>query len=122
MEHTLNGKVVLVTGGGSGLGEATARAFVRAGASVACLDLNDAGAARVADDLAHQGAQSLALRCDVGDADSVTAAVGGVVERFGRIDVAVNCAAVDFVCSVADMTVEQWDRVMSVNLRGPFLV
>ena len=122
MDDTLNGKVVLVTGAGSGLGEATAHAFANAGAAVACLDLNQAGAERVGASIQAAGGASLALRCDVSDADSVFGAVGAIVERFGRLDVAVSCAAVDFVCSVADMTIEQWDRVVAVNLRGPFLV
>lgn len=122
IHDTLKGNVVLVTGAGSGLGEATARAFGRAGCAVACLDLNGPAAERVAGDLAAQDVESLALQCDVSDAESVFGAVGAVVERFGRLDVAVNCAAVDYVVAVGEMTVEQWDRVQGVNLRGPFLV
>lgn len=122
MEDTLKGKVVLVTGAGSGLGEATARAFARAGCAVACLDLNQAAAERVAGDLQSRDADCVGLRCDVGDAQSVAAAVGAAIDRYGRLDVTVSCAAVDYVCSVDDMTVEQWDRVLAVNLRGPFLV
>jgi NAD(P)-dependent dehydrogenase (short-subunit alcohol dehydrogenase family) len=122
MDGTLNDKVVLVTGAGSGLGAATARAFARVGCAVACLDLNQAAAERVGGELRAGGCASLALGCDVSNAESVFGAVSEVVERFGRLDVAVNCAAVDYVVSVADMSVEQWDRVLGVNLRGPFLV
>ncbi|MFN8499517.1 MAG: SDR family oxidoreductase [Anaerolineae bacterium] len=117
--NSLEGKVVLVTGGGSGLGEATARAFACAGAHVAVVDLNGANAERVSHDLQGEGHAS--YQCDVSDADSVFATVQSVVERFGRLDVVVNSAAVDYVKSVDEMTVEQWDRVIGVNLRGPFL-
>jgi NAD(P)-dependent dehydrogenase (short-subunit alcohol dehydrogenase family) len=118
----LKGKVALVTGAGSGLGEATARALARRGCAVVCVDLKRPAAERVAADLQAGDVESAALQCDVSDADAVFRTVGAAVERFSRLDVAVNCAAIDFVCSVADMTVEQWDRVVGVNLRGPFLV
>jgi NAD(P)-dependent dehydrogenase (short-subunit alcohol dehydrogenase family) len=122
MDITMQHKVALITGGGSGLGEATARAFARASASVACLDLRPEAAERVAGQLARDGAQAVGLGCDVSDADSVFGAVARVAERFGRVDVAVCCAAVDWVVSVADMPVERWNRALAVNLGGPFLV
>ncbi|MGZ6391523.1 MAG: SDR family oxidoreductase [Ktedonobacterales bacterium] len=118
----LQGKVVLVTGAGSGLGEATALAFAAAGASVACLDVNGAAAERVSRDLAARDVASLALACDVSDAQAVFGGVERVVGQFGRLDVVVNCAAIDHTLSVAEMTVEQWDQVIGVNLRGPFLM
>ncbi|MCW5851871.1 MAG: SDR family oxidoreductase [Anaerolineae bacterium] len=120
MDETLKGKVALVTGGGSGLGEATARAFAQAGVSVAVVDINEDNAKRVSRDLLAQ-AESIALRCDVSDADQVFRVVDAVVERFGRLDFVVNAAAMDYVVGVHEMSVEQWDRVLSVNLRGPFL-
>lgn len=122
MQTSLNGKVVLITGAGSGLGEATARAFAKAGCAIACVDLNGANAERTSSSLRDEGAQSIGLQCDVSDADSVFGAVTATTKEFGRVDVAVNCAATDNVVSVDDMTIEQWDRVLSVNLRGPFLV
>jgi NAD(P)-dependent dehydrogenase (short-subunit alcohol dehydrogenase family) len=121
METSLKGKVALVTGAGSGLGEATAHAFARAGCSVVGIDLRQENVERTCKDLGGD-TRSLALGCDVSDPEAVTSAVDAAVERFGRLDIAVNCAAVDYVVSVDEMSVEQWDRVISVNLRGPFLV
>ncbi len=121
-DDVLKGKAVLITGAGSGLGEATARAFARAGCAVACVDLNRRAAERVAAELAALDCPSLALECDVSDAEAVFRTVETVVGQFGRLDVAVNCAAIDYVLPVGEMTVEQWDRVLAVNLRGPFLV
>jgi NAD(P)-dependent dehydrogenase (short-subunit alcohol dehydrogenase family) len=117
----LQGKVALVTGAGSGLGAATARAFAGAGCAVACVDVYGQAAEEVCRDLgvAHD---AIALPCDVGDADAVFRTVDAVVERLGRLDVVVNCAAIDHTVSVDEMTVEQWDQVIAVNLRGPFLL
>ena len=121
MQQQLIGKVVLVTGAGSGLGEATARAFAAVGCSIACIDLNQASVERVSQSLLAQDVKSLALTCDVSNADAVFSTVKTVVAQFGRLDIVVNCAAIDHTVSVDEMSVEQWDQVIGVNLRGPFL-
>ncbi len=115
-------KVALVTGAGSGLGEATAHAFARAGYVVACLDINEQAAARVAGEIGQDNGPALPIACNVGDASSVFAAVEAIVEQWGRLDVAVNSAGIDYTLSVEELTVEQWDAVIATNLRGPFLV
>ena len=115
----LTGRVALVTGAGSGLGAATARAFADADCRVAGLDLDGAAAARTTAELRGE---SLSVRCDVGDPTSVAAAVEMVAGRYGRLDIVVNCAAIDHTLSIEELTVEQWDRVLAVNLRGPFLL
>ena len=117
----LKGKVALVTGAGSGLGAATARALAAAGASVAVVDVNELAAEQVAKDLREQDVTALAIQCDVGDQDAVFATVERAVSRLGRLDIVVNCAAIDYTLSVAEMSVEQWDKVVAVNLRAPFL-
>src|SRR5437763_9789127 len=122
IDDGLKGKVALGTGAGSGVGEATARAFARAGCAVACVDVNGHAVGCVSRELSSCGGESVALVCDVGDAEAVFGTVETVVEWYGRLDVAVNCAAIDHTLSVDELTVEQWDRVIAVNLRGPFLV
>ncbi|MFO7662802.1 MAG: SDR family oxidoreductase [Chloroflexota bacterium] len=122
MEHIdLRGKVVLVTGGGSGLGEATARAFASEGSHVACIDLNQANAERVATELNTYGVQALSFGCDVSDEEAVFRVIDDIVTQFDRLDVVVNNAAMDHTLSVDEMAVAQWDKVIAVNLRGPFL-
>ncbi|GCE02755.1 SDR family oxidoreductase [Dictyobacter aurantiacus] len=120
--YSLAEKVVLVTGAGSGLGEATVRAFADEECSVACIDLDPSAIKRVNADIKRQGTRSLAITCDVSSAESVQSAVQAVVDQFGRLDILVNCAAIDHTLSVEEMSIEQWDQVINVNLRGPFLL
>ncbi len=121
-KNNLQGKVVLVTGAGSGLGEATAHAFADMGCIVVCVDINGEGAERVRRELVRHGGDALSSCCDVSNAQTVFGVVQAVEEQFGRLDIVVNCAAVDHTLSVDEMTIEQWDQVINVNLRGPFVV
>ena len=121
-ENPLQGKVVLVTGAGSGLGEATARAFAEAGCAISCVDMNEASAERVSSELSSQDVDSIALYCDVSNKQEVFQCVNATHDHFGRLDIIVNCAAIDHTVSVEEMSVEQWDQVVGVNLRGPFLM
>ena len=118
----LRGRAAIVTGAGSGLGEATARAFAAAGCAVACLDVRAPAAERVSTELGGKGADSMALTCDVSNPEGVSDAVQAAAARFGRLDIAVHCAAVDHTYSVEDLTVAQWDQILDVNLRGAFLM
>ncbi|MBK8904995.1 MAG: SDR family oxidoreductase [Anaerolineaceae bacterium] len=122
MDQDLTRKVVIVTGAGSGLGEATAQAFGCAGCQVVCLDLNDKNLQRVTDDLRAKDVACTAFACDVSHARQVFDVIEQVVAQYGRIDILVNNAAVDHTLSVTEMSVEQWDQVIGVNLRGPFLL
>jgi NAD(P)-dependent dehydrogenase (short-subunit alcohol dehydrogenase family) len=115
-EYMLKGHVALITGAGSGLGEATARALATAGCNVACADIDEIAVVRVCDEIKEQNIMALARHCDVSDAASVAATVQAVYEQFGRLDIVVNCAAVDYTYSVEELSVEQWDRVVGINI------
>jgi NAD(P)-dependent dehydrogenase (short-subunit alcohol dehydrogenase family) len=116
---TLEGMRVLITGGARGLGAATGHALARAGASVVVGDLNAEGARKTAAEL---GARASFVPLDVGDAAQVEAAIATVQDRLGGLDAVINNAAIDFTVSLDELSVEQWDAVTRVNLRGPFLV
>lgn len=110
---TFAGKKALVTGGGSGIGAALCRALAAAGADVVCTDVDGDAAARVAEPL---GARS--ARLDVTDAAAVQSAVDGVVERTGRIDLMFNNAGIVWGGDTENLTLDQWNAIIDVNLRG----
>jgi NAD(P)-dependent dehydrogenase (short-subunit alcohol dehydrogenase family) len=116
---SLDGKVVLVTGAGSGIGEACAKRAAAGGARVAVVDIDLDAAERVASEI---GGEARGLRADVADEASVAEMVETVVEQFGGLDGAINNAGVaGSHFSVGDYPLEDWRRVMSVNLDGVFL-
>lgn len=119
----LTDRVFLITGGGSGLGEATAREFAARGAKIVIADLNDAHGAAVARSL---GGSGRAARCDVADAGSVAAAVALAKEAFGQLDGAVNCAGIAAAARVVSKEgphdLDVFAQVVKVNLVGTFNV
>jgi NAD(P)-dependent dehydrogenase (short-subunit alcohol dehydrogenase family) len=112
---TLENKTALVTGGARGLGAAICRELARAGAKIVVADLNQQGAQAVAESL--QG-EALAVKLDV----TSERAAAAVLDRVGRLDVLINNAAVDFTLPIDELSVAQWDAVINVNLRGPFVM
>jgi NAD(P)-dependent dehydrogenase (short-subunit alcohol dehydrogenase family) len=116
---SLADRVALVTGGGGGLGEALCRALGAAGARVVVADIRREAAERVA---AAVGAEALPLALDVADARAAADAVHEVVAACGTLDVLVNNAGVDRTAPFEALDVEDWDRIVGVNLRGAFLM
>lgn len=121
MQHTLSGQVAIVTGGGSGLGEATCHALAARGALVVVVDIDGQNAERVASDVRARGGMATAIKADVRRVEDAQAVAARALAAAGRIDILVNNAAIDHTVPVSRMTVEQWDEVIGVNLRGPFL-
>jgi 3-oxoacyl-[acyl-carrier protein] reductase len=116
----LKGKVALITGAGSGIGQATAEKFAREGARLALADLNFEKVARVAEEIAAAGTDTMALRADVARLNDMTIAVKHVLEAWGRVDVLVNNAGITRDATLRNMTEERFDEVIAVNLKGVY--
>ena len=123
MNGMLDGKVILVTGGSSGIGRATASVLARAGAAVVIADINGVGGREAVEEITRDGGEAVFMRTDVRRSMEVAAAVAAIVARYGRLDGAFNNAGVlegTFISS-AEMTEDVWDRVVDVNLKGVWL-
>ena len=114
-------RVAVVTGGGSGLGEAIAIRLAREGHRVVVADIHEVGAARAAESIVADGLVADPMTVDVRSEGEVAAMVDAVVERHGRLDVLVCSAAIETRSSVVDCSDDDWQRVLDVNLKGPFL-
>ena len=118
----LAGKVALITGGGTGIGRAIAQAFAREGASVAVAGRRLEKVKEVAGAIENQGGAALALECDVTLAKDADRALAETTEKFGKFNVLVNNAGTLSGSTVDTISEQDWDRVITVNLKGPFLM
>jgi len=117
----LRDRIALVTGAASGIGAATARRFAREGAAVAINDAKPEGLEAVAGEIRAAGAKALVLPGDVTKKGDCERLVQDVTRTFGRLDILINNAGINRDAMAAKMTEEQWDAVLSVNLKGTFL-
>jgi NAD(P)-dependent dehydrogenase (short-subunit alcohol dehydrogenase family) len=118
----LSGKVALITGGGTGIGRACALAFAREGAQVAVAGRRNQPLEAVAGEIEAAGGKALALTCDVTQTASVAAAVSQSEQHFGRLDTIINNAGAVVVATAEHTSDEDWQRVITANLTGTFLV
>jgi meso-butanediol dehydrogenase/(S,S)-butanediol dehydrogenase/diacetyl reductase len=118
---TLSGKVALVTGGGSGIGEACVQRLASAGATLVVVDIHAEGARRVTDAVIEQGGAASSFIADVSDAEQAAAAIDHAVANHGGLQVAVNNAGIGGALATTDeYDVAEWRRVLSINLDGVF--
>ncbi len=120
-EGLLAGRAAIVTGAGSGIGAASARRFAAEGARVLAVDIREHKAAQTVADIEAQGGQALAFGANVADSDDVQAMVARCVEAFGGLDVLFNNAGTVRPGTAVDLSIEDWDLVMAVNVRSVFL-
>ncbi len=116
-----DGRAIIVTGAGQGMGRAIAERFARDGGSVLAADVNEAAVTAVAKALVDGGHRVVAMKVDVTDPAQVTAMVARTVQEFGGVDVLVNNAGILRSTKIVDITPEEWDLVMAVNVKSLFL-
>ena len=118
---SLEGKHALVTGGAQGLGLTIAEAYCAAGAIVTVADINEEAVKAAAADLCAQGAKAYSVVCDVSKEDQVTKAIQDAAELMGGLDIVVANAGVSSRAPAEDMTLDQWNKVIDIDLKGVFL-
>lgn len=118
----LKGKVAIVTGGGRGLGEAICRMLSEAGAIAIVADIREELAQKVALEIQADGGKTQALQLDVCNAAQVESAMAEIASQYGQLDILINNAGVDVTLPVDELSVQDWERIIAVNLNGPFVM
>lgn len=121
MATRLKDKVSIITGGGSGIGRATALLFAKEGSPVVIADVDDIAGSAVADAIVSDGGRSIFVHTDVTKSGDAEGMVKKCVERFGRLDILANIAGISPVGTVVSTPEDVWDRVMAINLKGVYL-
>src|SRR3989344_7953621 len=117
----LSGKIALVTGGRRGMGKSHALFLARQGAKVAVTDVNENECAPVVEEINKAGGEAMCIKMDVSNKADVDTAFDAVIKKFGRLDILVNNAGIYISKLAIDLTEEDWDKMLSINLKGQFL-
>jgi len=117
----VKGKVVVITGAASGLGRGTASLLAREGATVILTDINEANGQEAAEEIRRDGGEAVFMKLDVTSESDWSNVIEKTLAEFGKLDVLVNNAGVELVKEIAETSLEEWRRLLSVNLDGVFL-
>jgi len=117
----LKRKVAIVTGAGSGIGRATAILFAKEGARVVVADVDEDGGRGAVQKIVSEGGDAIFVRTDVSQVDDVKKMVDNTIRHYGRIDILFNNAGINIVGTILETTLEEYDKIMNVNLKGVFL-
>lgn len=115
-------KVAIVTGAASGIGKSCSLSFAEKGAKVVVVDLNKKGAEETNLEIQRKGGKAIFIKADVSKKEDVENIVNITENNFGKIDILVNCAGICQIRNVEDITEEEWDKMMSINLKGTFFL
>jgi NADP-dependent 3-hydroxy acid dehydrogenase YdfG len=118
----INGKVILVTGGGQGLGAAICRTMAEDGAKVIAADVNNAKLENIVNEITDSGGNIKSYKMNVGDEKNVEEVISEIIDEYRHIDAVINNAGIDFTKSIEEISYEEWNKVIEVNLTGPFNV
>ncbi len=115
------GRAIFVTGAASGIGQSTAEQFGKEGGRVVCADVDVIGAEKTAETVRAAGGDAVAVPCDVTNPSAITEAIGEAVRRYGALHVLANVAGIGFFRRTTETTLDEWNRMIAVNLTGQFL-
>ncbi len=117
---TLDNKIAIITGGGSGIGKAITTVFAKQGAQVYVLDMDEKGGSNTVKEIAEEGGKAAFVKCNVANQGDVKQVVAGITDKHGTIDILVNNAGIAHVGQADNTSEEDFDRVVSVNLKGVY--
>ncbi len=118
----MKGRIALVTGGGQGIGRAIVLALADKGVIPVIADINGQNASEVVDQVKAMGIESMYITVDLSDVNAIADMVGQIVGRYGRIDILVNNAGVLHSTAIEDLTEEEWDQILNINLKSVFFI
>jgi NAD(P)-dependent dehydrogenase (short-subunit alcohol dehydrogenase family) len=117
-----NGKNVIVTGAAQGVGKETSLKFLEEGANVLIADINDSRLEELKAELSNYGSQVYLMKIDISKQEDISLMINGIISKWGSIDFLVNNASVSLTKSMMEITAEDWDRVLSINVKGTFFI